>query len=518
MARKTDKKKADKKKADKKRAVREKTNMKKAGSKKVNKKKPDKKRNVKKPAGTKKMKKVSDRKFKIWLGVGAVAACYIMLSVYFSNHFLPRTEINGYSCQFKTVEQVKEMIREGCETYQLVLKERGEKEEIITADQVDLQFVDDNKIDRIQKEQNHYGWILALFDKPLYENAATITYDEDAFLNAVESLECLKKENTKEPKAAYPSYMEEKGTFEIVKEDPGTKVDQEVLKEQIQDALLSDLRELSLEDAGCYVKPAFYSSDTAVAEAADKMNQYLATEITYDMGYTSVKIEKQELAGWLKVDKESNVVVDVDKVEDYVDWLGKNYNTCGIRRKFKTPENTTVTVSGGTYGWRIHFQKEVDQLCEDVKTGEKITREPIYRQTGYARDKSGNDLHNTYIAISIKAQTMWYYKDGKCLLTTPVVTGNTSKKMGTPTGVYEIAFKQRDHILRGQDYESPVDYWMPFYEYRGIGIHDASWRAADAFGKEIYKTNGSHGCVNTPYEAVKTLFEIVKTGTPVVVY
>ena len=41
---------------------------------------------------------------------------------------------------------------------------------------------------------------------------------------------------------------------------------------------------------------------------------------------------------------------------------------------------------------------------------------------------------------------------------------------------------------------------------------------ADAFGKEIYKTNGSHGCVNTPYEAVKTLFEIVKTGTPVVVY
>jgi lipoprotein-anchoring transpeptidase ErfK/SrfK len=157
-------------------------------------------------------------------------------------------------------------------------------------------------------------------------------------------------------------------------------------------------------------------------------------------------------------------------------------------------------------------------LCEDVKTGEKITREPIYRQTGHARDKSGNDLHNTYIAISIKAQTMWYYKDGKCLLTTPVVTGNISKKMGTPTGVYEIAFKQRDHVLRGQDYESPVDYWMPFYEYRGIGIHDASWRAADAFGKEIYKTNGSHGCVNTPYEAVKTLFETVKTGTPVVVY
>jgi len=455
---------------------------------------------------------------KIAVGTAAAVTCYILLAFYFSGHFFLRTEINGYACQFRTVKQVKEMIRQGCENYELILEEREEKQEKITASQVSLQFVDDNKIDEIKESQKGFAWIGALFEKPVYENAVNIVYDEAALTKVIDALACLKEDRMKAPEAAYPAYKEESGQFEIVEEKLGTLIDREKLTKEIQNALISDQKILNLNEADCYVKPAFYSSDTAVVEAQEKMNQCLATDITYDMGYTEVKIEKEKIAKWLTVDKESNVIADEDKVGDYVEWLGNNYNTCGIKRTFKTPENTTVTVSGGTYGWRIHYQKEVEQLCKDVLTGEVIKREPVYRQTGYQRDKNGNDFHNTYIAISIKAQTMWYYKDGKCLLTTPVVTGNTGKKMGTPSGVYEIAYKKKGHVLRGEDYESLVDFWMPFYEYRGIGIHDASWRAADAFGGNIYQTNGSHGCVNTPYEAVKTLFEIVKTGTPVVVY
>ncbi|MBE5956323.1 MAG: hypothetical protein E7253_07715 [Lachnospiraceae bacterium] len=455
---------------------------------------------------------------KLALGFGAVVVLYVLAAFFFSSRYFPRTEINGFSCQFKTVEQVKEMIRKGCMEYELVLEEREEKEEKLTSDQVALQFVDDGRLETIKSEQKSYAWIGAIFHKPVYEDAVTITYDENALIQSVDALECLKAENMKDPEAAYPSYVKESGKFEIVKEKLGTLVDKDSLMEKIRHALLSDQRNLNLSDENCYVEPAFYSGDKAILDATEKINRYLSTEITYDMGYTEVKVDQEQIASWLLTDEQANVIVDTDKVGDYVDWLGRNYNTCGIPRVFHTPENITVTVSGGTYGWRIHFQKEVEQLSLDVTTGEKIKREPVYRQTAYNRDQNGNDLHDTYIAISINAQTMWYYKNGQCLLTTPVVTGNTSKKMGTPTGVYEIAFKQRDHVLRGEDYESPVDYWLPFYEYRGIGIHDADWRAADAFGGVIYQTNGSHGCVNTPYEAVKSLFEMVKTGTPVVVY
>ncbi len=55
---------------------------------------------------------------------------------------------------------------------------------------------------------------------------------------------------------------------------------------------------------------------------------------------------------------------------------------------------------------------------------------------------------------------------------------------------------------------------MPFNG--DVGIHDMQTRAY--FGGTIYLTNGSHGCVNTPYEQAQTIFNTVSVGTPVIVY
>ena len=55
---------------------------------------------------------------------------------------------------------------------------------------------------------------------------------------------------------------------------------------------------------------------------------------------------------------------------------------------------------------------------------------------------------------------------------------------------------------------------MPFNG--GIGFHDASWRTE--FGGTIYKTNGSHGCVNLPKEAAKQIFLNIDQGTMVRVH
>lgn len=49
-----------------------------------------------------------------------------------------------------------------------------------------------------------------------------------------------------------------------------------------------------------------------------------------------------------------------------------------------------------------------------------------------------------------------------------------------------------------------------------MGIHDADWRRE--FGGEIYRTNGSHGCINTPPEVMSELYELVEIGTPVVTF
>ena len=56
---------------------------------------------------------------------------------------------------------------------------------------------------------------------------------------------------------------------------------------------------------------------------------------------------------------------------------------------------------------------------------------------------------------------------------------------------------------------------MPFNS--NVGIHDADrWRSE--YGGNIYKTNGSHGCVNMQSEAAEKVFNIVNKGTPVIVY
>jgi len=52
--------------------------------------------------------------------------------------------------------------------------------------------------------------------------------------------------------------------------------------------------------------------------------------------------------------------------------------------------------------------------------------------------------------------------------------------------------------------------------YGGCGLHDASWRSD--FGGSIYKTDGSHGCVNLPASFAAALYDKAATGIPVIVF
>ena len=82
------------------------------------------------------------------------------------------------------------------------------------------------------------------------------------------------------------------------------------------------------------------------------------------------------------------------------------------------------------------------------------------------------------------------------------------------TIISPLNFKQKNRVLRGANYATPVKYWMAVNGH--IGIHDATWR--EEFGGNIYETDGSHGCINTPLEAMAELYEMVDEGTPVIIY
>ncbi|MFO0763417.1 MAG: L,D-transpeptidase [Candidatus Gracilibacteria bacterium] len=122
------------------------------------------------------------------------------------------------------------------------------------------------------------------------------------------------------------------------------------------------------------------------------------------------------------------------------------------------------------------------------------------------------------VFISLLDQKMYVYEDGELVLSTPITSGRN--KHETVTGVFQVYNKQRNKILKSpfpdEKYELWVDYWIAFYG--AYGIHDACnkhncWRRE--FGVSSYTSAGSHGCVNTPYEAVKWLYDWSKIGTTV---
>ena len=105
------------------------------------------------------------------------------------------------------------------------------------------------------------------------------------------------------------------------------------------------------------------------------------------------------------------------------------------------------------------------------------------------------------------------------IVSTDVVTGDLANGYATPSGIYYLKYKQRDTTLSGDNadgsrYNSKVSYWMPFNG--GIGLHDATWRSS--FGGNIYKSNGSHGCVNMPPAKAKKTFDTIESGYPIVVH
>ena len=120
-----------------------------------------------------------------------------------------------------------------------------------------------------------------------------------------------------------------------------------------------------------------------------------------------------------------------------------------------------------------------------------------------------NCIDRSFILINLEKQELVMYKDSEIFLQSPTVTGTYGTSRETPTGVFSIYAMSTKTTLRGQGYASYVEYWMPFYG--GYGIHDADgWRSS--YGGEIYKTNGSHGCVNLPRESAKTVYENAYVG------
>lgn len=128
---------------------------------------------------------------------------------------------------------------------------------------------------------------------------------------------------------------------------------------------------------------------------------------------------------------------------------------------------------------------------------------------GYVKKCHCQSLGDKYIIIDISSQNLKLYIDDKVIIDTPVVTGKDS----TPTycGIFEIYEKGEN--VTWPEFNVTVEHTMAFN--RGEEIHGAKWRKE--FGGQIYKDDGSHGCVNVQVEIMGELYELTELGTLVLV-
>lgn len=381
-------------------------------------------------------------------------------------------------------------------------------EEIKGAD-IGLSYASIEPFEEVLENQNNFLWFIRQETEQNPDIA--ITYDEKALETKVNSLSGFSKDLTVEPTNAYLSeYIPQVG-FRIVQETSGNMLDRQKTLEAICAAVDGLEEYISLEAAQCYETAEITSENEELKSAFETLQRYADTTITYDFGGKQETLDGAEIVSWLQAG-DSGITLDENKVKEYVEYLRKNYNTVFKKRTFKTSYNMDITVDKGDYGWWIDTAQEAKELADMINKGESGERTPVYRQTAAAHDMP--DYGDTYVEINLTKQHLLLYIDGKKVLESDFVSGNSASGFDTPAGIYGITYKQRDATLNGEGYSTPVSYWMPFNN--NVGMHDAKWRKA--FGGDIYKKNGSHGCINLPYDIAEEIYGHMEKGTPVICY
>lgn len=446
----------------------------------------------------------------IIISISILLIIYLSTSLYFMKRFYFGTKINGVSVTGKTMEDIEADILAESEAYILKLKQRGNIEENINGRDIEYKYNLENKIEDLKDNQSAFGWIYGVFNTSDYKLEKKVSYNDELLKKKFRSLNCFKNDNVIKPESAKIEY--ENKEYVIKDEVQGNKVNKDILYKKVKEALNNKVDEINLEEIECYEKPKYTVASKEVVNAKNTLDKYIGSVITHKFGDNKEVLNGDSIHNWLDIDKNFKVSINEEKAREYVNSLSIKYDTYGATRNFKTSIGTTVNVSGGDYGWLINYSEEIEALINAIKDGKKEERQPIYAQTAVAY--GANDFGNTYVEINLTTQHIWFYNDGVLITEGPMVSGNADSKHATPPGIYSLTYKEKNATLRGENYAAPVSYWMPFNG--DIGIHDATWRSK--FGGQIYITDGSHGCINTPYDVASKIFEYITQGTPVICY
>lgn len=451
---------------------------------------------------------------------------YVGGAVYFMDRFLPNTTVNGDDVSLMTTEEVAADNSDSIKDFKLTVT-GDELDLTLDAANIDASYDGDAYAAGAKAYQNPWAWPLEISNEHDIKVESRLAYD-DALLTKVtgEAIDKVNKD-AKKPVDAKLEQDKESKHYRVKEEEKGTFIDKDAVLTLVRNAVNDRKDALEIGETEL-LQPKVTKDDTSLTSAADRINKALdATQEIVKGDKTVYKVEGKELQGWVSLGDDLSLQVDDEAITKWArGTLSEKLDTIGAHRTFDLPDGEEVSVSGGTYGWSINGEEVAGHIADNIAQGKQGKIELTFLVEGAKWNPGGNDWGDTYVEINLGAQHVRYFVDGKKKWEADCVSGGPhidGKDRRTPEGVYTINgnIRSGDVELRGEidpktnkpSYISHVKYWMPFID-DSVALHDSSWRSE--FGGEIYKSNGSHGCVNLPPDKAAELYDMVGEGTVVV--
>lgn len=355
----------------------------------------------------------------------------------------------------------------------------------------------------------HWDWPAHIFKKMYY--AVDMGKFIDACVDTVVNKILDSEKQDKMPENAYVEYNKDTGEFVIVPEQIGNKINETNLKKTVYDVVIAGVYKMApkwngnLADiSGFYMAPDILGDDFRLVQMKNALNTYLNTVITVGENGKTYTSSKEDILPYIQFSNDTLEYSFENEAfaKHIADNIKKMFNTVGNTRTLTTHAGDEVSIRGGNWGWSVDVNAMKQNIIEALASGNRDVK-IAWAQKAYAGSNGKDYDANNYIEIDMRHQKLYMYKNGECIVDTDIVTGNVQAGHNTPSGSYILNYKTKNTYLRGPTWNSFVNYWMPFNG--GIGLHDATWR--NSFGGTIYKTDGSHGCVNLPKNAAKTIYE-----------
>ncbi|NLC17950.1 MAG: hypothetical protein GX757_01805, partial [Clostridiales bacterium] len=108
----------------------------------------------------------------------SIILLYLLISLYFINHFFLGTTINGVKLSFKSFRAAERLLTKHFQEYKLTMTGRNGVTEIITGRQIGLLLNKNDDIGEIFRLQNQLLWPVMLFKRSDYNIKDLLLFDE----------------------------------------------------------------------------------------------------------------------------------------------------------------------------------------------------------------------------------------------------------------------------------------------------------------------------------------------------